>query len=190
MIEINPNHDKVMIKSRDVIINDSTIMDSDNRCVMEITEKAIMIEQANQIAFKGADILELGFGMGLSALAIQNHKPKSHTIVEAHPKILKKLYEWAKDRPSVKVIEGYWHLNIDLFEQYDGIFFDTYRDPYDKQFFANYELWLNPGGKFTFYNPDFYGRVPLYFKDNDKLELIKTKHKIYDYYIPILTKSL
>jgi hypothetical protein len=38
-----------------------------------------------QICASGGDVLNIGFGLGLVDEEIQKHKPRSHTIVEAHP---------------------------------------------------------------------------------------------------------
>ena len=39
----------------------------------------------------GGDVLNVGFGLGLVDLAIQSNNPRSHTIVEAHPDVLRKV---------------------------------------------------------------------------------------------------
>ena len=39
----------------------------------------------------GGDVLNIGFGLGLVDSAIQSHNPRSHTIVEAHPDVLRKV---------------------------------------------------------------------------------------------------
>jgi hypothetical protein len=43
------------------------------------------------ICSSGGDVLNVGFGMGLVDTAIQKRKPKSHTIVEAHPGVYEKM---------------------------------------------------------------------------------------------------
>lgn len=37
------------------------------------------------------DVLNIGFGMGIFDSYVQSHRPKTHTIVEAHPAIQKKV---------------------------------------------------------------------------------------------------
>lgn len=39
----------------------------------------------------GGVVLNVGFGLGLVDSAIQTHNPRSHTIVEAHPDVLRKV---------------------------------------------------------------------------------------------------
>lgn len=75
------------------------------------------------------DILEIGFGLGYSADAIQKHQPKSHTIIECDPVVLKRAREWAKDKPSVKILEGMWQDELSRLGQFDAIFFDDYAPP-------------------------------------------------------------
>jgi hypothetical protein len=43
------------------------------------------------ICSSGGDVLNVGFGMGLVDTAIQKRKPKSHTIIEAHPGVYEKM---------------------------------------------------------------------------------------------------
>lgn len=40
---------------------------------------------APKVCAGGGDVLNVGFGLGLVDEEIQKHKPRSHTIVEAHP---------------------------------------------------------------------------------------------------------
>lgn len=39
----------------------------------------------------GGDVLNVGFGLGLVDMAIQSKNPRSHTIIEAHPDVLRKV---------------------------------------------------------------------------------------------------
>ena len=98
----------------------------DKKNVMMLWEHPIMEEVANYICRDGGDILEMGFGMGISADYIQSHNIDSHTIVECHPQILEKLYKWAKDKPNVTILAGRWWDVRRYFKKYNGIFHDTY----------------------------------------------------------------
>ena len=42
------------------------------------------------------DVLEIGFGLGISANFIQKYNIKSHTIIECNPTVIEKLKKWAK----------------------------------------------------------------------------------------------
>lgn len=124
--------------------------------VMEDWEIPIMEKHAEIVSKPGAHILEIGFGMGISATLFQQKNPASHTIVEMHPQILEKGREWAKDKTGVTFIEGKWMDVIDeiISKQYDGIFFDPWMDNDDLKF---EELvvrnCIKSGGVFSYFFP-------------------------------------
>lgn len=74
------------------------------------------------------DVLEVGFGMGYSASTIQEYKPKSHTIIECHPTVLKEAKKWRKEYPDsdIRIIEGTWQENFEKLGIFDQIFFDDH----------------------------------------------------------------
>lgn len=47
------------------------------------------------ICSQGGDVLNVGFGLGLVDRAIQSNQPASHTIIEAHPDVLRKVCFWS-----------------------------------------------------------------------------------------------
>jgi hypothetical protein len=116
-------------------ITDNFIKTSDNRTVMHNWETPIMKKMAEWVCKDGGDIIEFGFGMGISANFIQNHNVVSHTICEINPQILDNLYEWSKNKSNVIILEGDWYENIDKLDKYDGIFFDTHNDKHNSYFF-------------------------------------------------------
>lgn len=71
-------------------------------------------------------VLEIGFGCGYSASAIQKFSPKSHTIIEYHPVVASKAREWAQDLKHVTIIEDTWQNALDKLGVFDQIFFDDY----------------------------------------------------------------
>ena len=73
-------------------------------------------------------ILEIGFGMGISAGYIQSQSISSHTIIENHPDVIPKAQEWASGKSNVTIITGSWYDVKDNLSTYDGIFYDTYGD--------------------------------------------------------------
>jgi len=76
----------------------------------------------------GGDILEVGFGMGISATEIQRLGVKSHTIIEPHPDVYEKALQWKKSQnnTNIKIIKGFWQNVVNDLPLFDGIFFDTY----------------------------------------------------------------
>ena len=86
-----------------------------------------MIERLNP----SGDVLEIGFGMGYSANAIQNFDINSHTIIEADMNVLKKLKEWAPlQKHKVNIIEGCWQYHLpSMTQKFDSFFFDDFEHP-------------------------------------------------------------
>ena len=107
----------------------------DEWTIMHEWETDLMEKHAKFVCERGGDILEIGFGMGISAGFIQDEEPTSHTIIELHPQIAEKAREWAADKPNVTIIEGDWlEVLPTLMEgtiqitpkKFDGFFFDPY----------------------------------------------------------------
>lgn len=74
----------------------------------------------------GGNILEIGFGGGITANMIQTHDIKTHTIIERDDIFFNKLTKWAKNKPKVKTIHGDWISDIPTDKKYDGIFVDLW----------------------------------------------------------------
>ena len=102
------------------------IEDGIERQVMMSWEDPLMKASADYVCEGGGDILEVGFGMGISAGYIQANSINSHTIVECHPQVIEKAKAWAADKPNVTIIEGDWYDIKDSLSTYDGIFHDTW----------------------------------------------------------------
>jgi hypothetical protein len=116
-----------------LIITDEMIKlstDNEYSAVMHVGEKPLMNKLAEMVTENGGDILEIGFGMHLSADAIQsNPNVTSHTIIEVHPEIYKTAIEWAKNKKNVKIILGDWIKILPLNDiKFDGILHDTHHD--------------------------------------------------------------
>lgn len=128
--------DCIIMKESTLKINNTQITSPDLTfsTVMHKWETPIMKEKAKWVCQNGGDILEVGFGMGISANYIQKQKINSHTICEIHPQILEILHKWAEDKPNVIILEGDWYDNVNKMSKYNGILFDTHNDPHVKQF--------------------------------------------------------
>ena len=142
-----------LLITKDFIKIDS---DVDGYEVMNSWEHPLMKRHADLACQFGGDILEIGFGMGISANYIQSNSIKSHTIVEIHPQIIEELNKWSIDKPNVRIIEGDWVDKLDEIcsMKYDGIFFDTHMD---RNKYRLRELivdkCLKEGGVFTWFEP-------------------------------------
>ena len=99
------------------------LLDNNGDQIMMEWEKPLMQAHIDELKPHG-DVLEIGFGMGYSATHIQTYKPKSYTIIECDPVVIKKCKEWAKDYDNVIIIESKWQDVIETLGTYDSIFFD------------------------------------------------------------------
>ena len=86
-------------------------------------ERPLMESHINELKPYG-DVLEIGFGMGYSASHIQTYDPKTYTIIECDPIVIKRCREWARDYDNVIIIESKWQDVLDELGTYDIIFFD------------------------------------------------------------------
>ena len=120
--------------------------------VMMSWEEPIMAASAEYVCSVGGDILEIGFGMGISAGYIQSHSITSHTIVENHPEIIPKAKAWASGKPNVTIITGSWYDIKDSLSTYDGVFYDAYGDDDQLHFGSLLPSLVKPGGVATWWN--------------------------------------
>lgn len=98
--------------------------------VMHSGEKGLMECLADLGTINGGDILEIGFGLHLSADRVQtNPNVKSHTIIEVHPEIYQKALSWSQDKLNTDIILGDWFEILPIENRkFDGIIFDTHLD--------------------------------------------------------------
>ena len=140
--------------------------------VMEDWEHPYMKALADIAAKGGGKVLELGFGMGISAEYIQAHPVIEHIIIEANHEVAERAREFAKKAPhSTTILEGFWEQVIDQIpdNSLDGILFDTYPlsdlELYQNHFFFFPYAFkkLKKGGIFTYYSDEIksFGRVHL-----------------------------
>lgn len=131
--------------------------------VMEDWETPYMEELAKIATSHGGTVLEVGFGMGISAGFIQKGNISKHIVIEANQEVAEKARLFAKDAPRpVQVLEGLWEEVIDEVpdNSLDGILFDTY--PLSELeihknhfgFFRSAFKKLKPGGIFTYYSDE------------------------------------
>ena len=120
--------------------------------VMMDWEDTLMSASAAYVCQNGGDILEIGFGMGISAGYIQSHQITSHTIIENHPQVIERLQLWAHDKPNVNVIIGSWYNVNDSLSTYAGVFYDTFGDNDMRYFSSSLSSLVKPGGVATWWN--------------------------------------
>ena len=123
--------------------------------VMMDWEDELMSASAAYVCQNGGDILEIGFGMGISANYIQSHSINSHTICEVHPQIILNAQSWASDKPNVTIITSSWYDVKDDLSTYDGLFYDTYGDDNMIHFSSSLASLLKTGGVATWWNNEY-----------------------------------
>ena len=129
------------------------IEEEDFECqVMMSWEDSIMKASADYVCENGGDILEIGFGMGISANYIQANSIDSHTIVENHPQVIEKAKAWANGKSNVTIIEGDWYDIKDSLSTYDGVFYDTFGDENVDNFVTVLPTLMKSSGKATWWN--------------------------------------
>lgn len=180
-------------------ITEQFIFDEYGREVMGEWEKEMMKKHVELLNPTGKDVLEIGFGMGISPTFFIESNPKSYTIVECHPQVLEKLYQWKSKYPShnITVIEGEWFEQRHLLGKYDCIFYDIFSDPNERDFYENVDYFLKEDGIMSFFGRvgrktegEFYGK-------KYSGELIETTRMMKDgtirphsYVVPIYKKDL
>lgn len=109
--------------------------------VMEDWQTPIMKKMAEFVTESHGDVLEIGFGRGVSAGFIQARGVKSHTIIESNPKVVEQYYvPWMKQfaEKDINLVFGKWQEVQDRLETYDGLFFHAF--PLNEQEFLEYVI--------------------------------------------------
>ncbi len=149
-------------------INDRTHTKLSDQEIMEDWQIPLMQRMSDVICETRGDILEIGFGRGISSDMIQAHLVKSHTIIECNEQVINDYFEQWKEKfagNDIRMVKGLWQDTIDTLNLFDGIFFHTYplnEEEYMKyvqesitfaeHFFPYASSHLKPGGSFTYFS--------------------------------------
>jgi guanidinoacetate N-methyltransferase len=130
--------------------------------VMQAWERPLMEALADIVCASRGDVLEVGFGMGISAGEIMRRGCRSYTVIEAHPVIAAQARAWGEAQGvPVEVLEGFWEdvvARIDT--KFDAILFDTYplseaeRSKNHFPFIPVAPRLLKPDGVLTYYSDE------------------------------------
>ncbi len=109
---------------------DELLLKDDKYQLMMEWEKPYMKACIEELQPRG-DVLEVGFGCGYSAKQIQKYNPKSHTIIECHPDVIRHgtalgFSEMSEKYLNVRWVQGAWQEVLAGLGKFDEIFFDTY----------------------------------------------------------------
>src|SRR4051812_33853366 len=82
----------------------------ENHAIVEKWERPIQKQLAiSACPIRGMAVLEIGYGLGMAATAVSKQFPRTHYIVEAHPKIAALAEErFFESNLNVVVIRGCW----------------------------------------------------------------------------------
>lgn len=158
--ETSANNNIGLGERQQALLSDQEIMEDWQIPLMEAMTKAI--------TENGGDILEIGFGRGISADMIQKYPISSHTLIECNDNVIKTHFEPWKSKyedKDIRLVHGLWQDTIDDLGLYDGIFFHTYplnEDEYmqyvnasitfAEHFFSYAADHLKSGGSFTYFS--------------------------------------
>lgn len=133
--------------------------------IMEDWQLPIMQEMANIVTESHGDVLEVGFGRGVSAEMIQAGGVKSHTVIECNDSIVDRYHRWRAQHPDkdIRIVHGLWQDTLGDLGAFDGIFFHTYplnesdlleqigaSTTFADHFFPHAAAHLSDGGVFTY----------------------------------------
>lgn len=132
--------------------------------VMEDWELPYMRKLAEIASGNGGRVLEIGFGMGISAGFIgENPRVTEHVVIEANHDVAERARKYAGTYPEgrVRVVEGFSYDVLDQFElgSFDGILHDAYpleesEVQYQARFAPTAYRLLRPGGVFTYFSDE------------------------------------
>ena len=164
--------------------------------VMQAWEHPLM-ERLAQIAGQShGDVLEVGFGMGISATYLQAVGVRSYTVIECNDAVVENCEKWRASYPDsdIRIVKGMWQDVKDQLDEYDGILFDTYpvsqaeylrnevngtAYTHAGEFFPIAADILRPGGVFTYFTCEIetlsrgHQRLLLDYFDSFKLGVVR-----------------
>jgi len=103
--------------------------DLSDQQIMEDWQLPLMRAMAEIAGRSGGDVLEVGFGRGVSSSMIQEQGVASHTIIECNEAIVDRFHAWRARYPAertIHIVPGLWQDVMDSMGTFDAIFFHTY----------------------------------------------------------------
>jgi guanidinoacetate N-methyltransferase len=136
--------------------------------IMEDWQIPLMKAMAKVISENGGDILEIGFGRGISSEMIMGFPIETYTAIECNHGVIDTYFKPFKEKyanKNINLVTGLWQDTIDKLGLFDGILFHTYPlndDEYmqyvngsitfAEHFFSHASKHLKSGGAFTYFS--------------------------------------
>jgi guanidinoacetate N-methyltransferase len=116
-----PGIDTITIEERT-----NTVLSDDE--IMEDWQIPLMRAMAKIAAESHGDVLEIGFGRGVSSDFIQGFGVRSHTIVECNDSVVERFDRWRERHAGkdIRMIHSRWQDATYRMGEYDSVFFHTY----------------------------------------------------------------
>ena len=132
-LDVMNNMEKLIIEENRIYLKKEDCENCRDKTIMSDKVRLYEEKLAELVSANKGSILEIGFGLGISATKIQSYDIEKHVIIEKREEIYKLAEEWAKDKNNVQVIHGDW---IDILpiigKKFDGIYNDADQDDHDK----------------------------------------------------------
>lgn len=142
---------------------DSIGLQFDGRYVMFSAEQPLMRRHAQMLCQgrQDFDVLEIGFGLGIFFREACKCRPRSYTVIEAHPVVCIHAMELARAHSAhcsrVQVLNDLWETALPSLGRFDAVMSDTCspQTQKDNDFevlatqLAEHHLW--PNGSFSFF---------------------------------------
>ena len=151
--------------SNGVPLDDRSQKILDEQEIMEDRQRPIMKAMASIAGETHGDVIEVGFGRGVSASYVQELGVSSHTIIECNDAVCERFETWRKRYPGreIRLVHGMWQDTITSLGLFDAVFFHTYplneqeyldyvvgATTFAEHFFPTAAAHLKPGGVFTY----------------------------------------
>lgn len=158
--------------------------------VMQRWEDNYMKSLAAVATSQGGKILEVGFGMGISAGYIEKSKKiQSHVVIECHPAILanaKKMFKKRIAGGGMKILKGFWEQVAPTLpaNSFDGILFDSCPLDSGVEFFQFFPFFkeafrlLKDNGFFTYFSDEARSISPRHMRELRKAGFKNIQYKL------------
>lgn len=141
-------------------------------------------------------VLEIGYGLGISANMIQEAGCASHTIIEANMNVMHSLIDWSvhtKNSSDCIVIPvfGFWEDTLGRLRSgsYDRIFYDPLPSIPTRSFLAHSRRLLAPGGRLGFTSATYYHDKVSGVWNHIQNTMLKSGWKAQELNSPVLVKG-